>query len=108
MQFAEKHSVVDVACGYGFSVFAVKDEDDYSLYGTGINMDSQIGFHKHGGETNKPIELLIHPAPVHLPKIRNTEKIQIVKCAAGRAHTIALSDIGTAFMMGKYNFLYNA
>lgn len=35
--------VVDLACGYGFTVFAVKDKSGPSCYGTGLNTDSQIG-----------------------------------------------------------------
>lgn len=35
--------VVDVACGYGYTVLAVKDESGPSCYGTGLNSDSQIG-----------------------------------------------------------------
>ena len=35
--------VVDVACGYGFTVFAVNDKSGHSCYGTGLNTDSQIG-----------------------------------------------------------------
>lgn len=35
--------VVDLACGYGFTVFAVNDKSGPSCYGTGINTDSQLG-----------------------------------------------------------------
>lgn len=92
---------MDVACGYGFSLFAVKEEVDISLYGTGINTDSQVGFHKHGGVTNKPIELLIYPAPIQLPQKNPKEKIQVAKVAAGRAHSLILSDNGSIFALGN-------
>lgn len=35
--------VTDVACGYGFTVFAVRTKEKYKLFGCGINTDSQIG-----------------------------------------------------------------
>lgn len=96
--------MIDFACGYGFSAFAVKQEEGYSLFGTGINTDSQIGYHKHPGVTNKPIELMIYPAPIELPKSHMNEKIQIKLCAAGRAHLIALSDTGIAFTLGNNSY----
>ena len=34
--------VRDIACGYGFTVFAVNDTKAH-LYGTGLNKDGQIG-----------------------------------------------------------------
>ena len=43
LHFAETENIIDMACGYGFSAFAVKRTDDYSLFGTGINTDSQLG-----------------------------------------------------------------
>lgn len=104
LQFAEITDVLDVTSGYGFSAFAVKSNEDFSLFGTGINTDSQIGFHKHGGETNRPIELLIYPAPIHLPKTKNDEKIQIIKCAAGRAHLLALSETGVVYSLGNNSY----
>jgi hypothetical protein len=54
LSFGEKYEVLDVSAGYGFSIFIVKSIDDsISLFGTGINSDSQIGYHKHPGKTNK-------------------------------------------------------
>lgn len=104
LQFGEITDVLDVTAGYGFSAFAVKSNEDYSLFGTGINTDSQIGFHKHGGETNRPIELVIYPAPINLPKTTNDEKIQIIKCAAGRAHLLALSETGVVYSLGNNSY----
>ena len=34
--------VNDIACGYGFTIFAVNDSKAH-LYGTGLNKDGQIG-----------------------------------------------------------------
>lgn len=102
LAFGERNEVKDISAGYGFTVFVVKaNEDGVSLYGTGINADSQIGYHRHRGETNKPIEILIYPAPIILPKVSPDEKIQVVKAATGRAHTVALTESGTVFTLGN-------
>lgn len=105
LPFAERFDVLDCAAGYGFTLFACEpQEDGISLFGTGINTDSQIGFHKLGGITNKPMEAMIYPSPITLPKIRDDEKVNIVKCAAGRAHSIVLSEAGIIYTMGNNAF----
>lgn len=102
LAFGERNEVINISAGYGFTVFVVKcNEDGVSLFGTGINTDSQIGYHKHRGVTNKPIEILIYPAPIFLPKTSPDEKIQVVKAATGRAHTVALTVSGTVFTLGN-------
>lgn len=45
ISFGEYHKVTDIACGYGFTVFAVKSSDNNIVYGCGINTDSQIGMY---------------------------------------------------------------
>ena len=40
--FAETERVRDVACGYGFTVFALDGKESH-IMGTGINKDGQIG-----------------------------------------------------------------
>lgn len=102
LSFGERTEVIDVSAGYGFSVFVVKSNNDgICVYGTGINTDSQVGFHKHLGVTNKPIEILIYPAPIELPKQSEDEKFQATRVAAGRAHTIVLTDSGIVFTLGN-------
>uniref|UniRef100_A0A2S2QI70 Williams-Beuren syndrome chromosomal region 16 n=1 Tax=Sipha flava TaxID=143950 RepID=A0A2S2QI70_9HEMI len=41
MRFAYSHKIMDLACGYGFTVYAV-DSNQYKLFGCGLNTDSQI------------------------------------------------------------------
>lgn len=83
-------------------MFVVKPDDNgITLFGTGINTDSQIGYHKHSGHTNRPIEMLICPAPLILPKISQLEVLVTKKAAAGRAHTVVLTDCGTVFTLGN-------
>lgn len=43
LHFAEQHKVVDIVCGYGFTVYAVQSSDKNIVYGSGINTDSQLG-----------------------------------------------------------------
>lgn len=100
--FAERRYVLDAASGYGFSLFACKIEDDgYTLFGSGLNTDSQIGFHKLGGIQNKPMEALIFPAAISLPKTSEDEVIQIKSVSAGRAHSVALSESGIIYTLGN-------
>lgn len=102
LSFGEKTEVIDVSAGYGFSVYVVKsNEDNISVYGTGINTDSQIGYHKHLGVTNKPMEILLCPAPIILPRLMGDEKFQATRVATGRAHTIVLTDNGIVFTLGN-------
>lgn len=43
LSFGERHDVTNIACGYGFTAFAVRSNDKNILYGSGINTDSQLG-----------------------------------------------------------------
>lgn len=105
LPFAERFQVIDVAAGYGFTLYACKPErDEITLFGCGLNTDSQLGYHKLGGKTNRPLEALIYPAPIQLPKSHDNENINIVKCAAGRAHSIVLSEEGVMFLFGNNSF----
>ena len=44
--FAETARVRDVACGYGFTLFALDGKESH-IMGTGINKDGQIGMKLH-------------------------------------------------------------
>lgn len=105
LPFAERFDVIDIAAGYGYTLFACKPEKDgTSLFGCGLNTDSQLGYHRHGGETNRPIELLIYPAPVPLPSGQNDDNKEIKKVAAGRAHSIALSKSNILYTFGNNSY----
>lgn len=103
LSFGERFDILDISAGYGFSVFVVKSLDDgTSLFGTGINTDSQIGFHKLGGTMHTPMEVLIYPAPIELPKISPEDDSPPLACkvATGRAHTIVLTKCERLFSLG--------
>ncbi|KAG5673979.1 hypothetical protein PVAND_003975 [Polypedilum vanderplanki] len=107
MPFGERFEVIDAAAGYGFSVFAIEPNEEnnyYTLYGTGLNTDSQIGYHKLRGETRKPLELLLYPAPIELPKESHDEVHKVVKVSCGRAHTVAITENGVIFTMGNNSY----
>lgn len=107
LSFGERFDILDMSAGYGFSVFVVKSLDDgKSLFGTGINTDSQIGFHKLGGSLHKPMEVLIYPAPIDLPKHSVDDEYPplATKVAAGRAHTIILTKCGSIFTIGHNGY----
>lgn len=103
LSFGERYDILDIVAGYGFSVFIVKSLDDgVSLFGTGINTDSQVGFHKLGGAAHRPMELVIYPAPIELPcRSQDDAPPLAVKAAAGRAHTIVLTNEGSIFALGN-------
>jgi RCC1-like G exchanging factor-like protein len=44
---------------------------------------------------------MIYPVPIILPKRSEEEKLQAVKAAAGRAHTVVLTDNGAVFTLGN-------
>lgn len=103
--FAERFDVLDIAAGYGFTLFACKPQfDEITLFGCGLNTDSQLGYQRLGGEMNKPMELMIYPAPIALPKKNDNENLNIKKVAAGRAHSIALSEDGILYLLGNNSF----
>lgn len=104
--FAERHDVIDVACGYGFTLFATKpDENGTTVFGTGLNTDSQLGFHKLGGSLHTPMTQIIYPAPIQLPRASsNAELCEITSIAAGRAHSVLLSSEGIVYTLGNNSF----
>lgn len=103
--FAERRKVLDISAGFGFTLLACQRENDnISLFGTGLNTDSQVGYHKLGGVTNKPMEEMIYPAPIFLPRKDENEEIHVKKVAAGRAHSVVLSTDGTLFTFGNNAF----
>ncbi|CAL7941709.1 unnamed protein product [Xylocopa violacea] len=94
--FGEKHDVTNVACGYGFTIFAVKSNDKNILYGSGINTDSQLGFNEKDKKFSN--DLIIEPRPIELPIKDSSSKV--IDIAAGRAHLLVLTNEGV-FTLGN-------
>ncbi|XP_076243008.1 RCC1-like G exchanging factor-like protein [Calliopsis andreniformis] len=99
LPFGERHNVTDIACGYGFTAFAVRSNDKDILYGSGINTDSQLGFNDLDKKFSDAI--ITEPRPIPLPlKESSTEVIDI---AAGRAHLLVLTSEGL-FTLGNNSY----
>lgn len=93
LTFAEKHHISKVACGFGFTLFYVEQEN--KLYGCGLNSDSQIGHHEV--RHNKPLSIIFSPQVISLPC---NSKLNVIKLSAGRAHSAVLSNEGL-FLFGN-------
>ena len=78
----EMKNVRDVACGYGFSLFATSQDSRGHFYGTGINHQGQFGYHEE--TQNTPLQILLQPVPVKLPG----DQIKVKRLECGQAHTI--------------------
>ncbi|KAL3289606.1 hypothetical protein HHI36_023018 [Cryptolaemus montrouzieri] len=89
--FGEKNKVKHATCGFGFTLFHTVNDDSKTLYGTGLNTDSQIGYHEV--KKDHPLEIIFYPKPISLP-IKYSENFKIHKISAGRAHSLVLSNVG--------------
>ncbi|XP_071440814.1 RCC1-like G exchanging factor-like protein [Hetaerina americana] len=106
LHFAETHKVTDIACGYGFSAFAV-DSKEHQLFGTGINTDSQIGY--HAVRRGHPLGLLLAPVPIsRFPPVHSGKSRQasdhVAGLSAGRAHLLVLMASGSVYTFGSNHY----
>ncbi|XP_047520237.1 RCC1-like G exchanging factor-like protein isoform X1 [Pieris napi] len=95
--FCERFDVTQIACGYGFTVAAIKTNEQHKVFGTGINTDSQIGY--HAPRIGHPLEMLLSPAPIYVP-YKSLEN-KVIGVAAGRAHTFILTDNEGVYSLGN-------
>lgn len=101
LPFADFHKVRDVSCGHGFTVFAASNEEnDFTLFGTGLNSDFQIGYHCQ--RKDRPLEYLAQPVPIALPFFKMSTKALKVGC--GRAHTVVVTDNEGVFSLGNNSY----
>lgn len=99
LHFSHMYKVNDVACGYGFTVYSVDpnlEKGPHKVFGSGLNTDSQIGY--HAIRAGHPLSLLLNPAPINIP-FKN-KKARVKGLAAGRAHLLVLTDEGV-FSLGN-------
>ena len=68
------------------------------LFGCGINTDSQLGPQY---VTKSAMALLSEPVPIPFPAGENGTSVHIAKVAAGRAHTIIVTNHGTVYSTGE-------
>ncbi|ESO86089.1 hypothetical protein LOTGIDRAFT_204579 [Lottia gigantea] len=95
--------IYDIACGYGFSIFAVKKSKQHYLLATGINTDSQIGFHEEPKNSGRLLDYVIAPLPISLP-LNEPELTQFKSIACGRAHTVILTQDNTVYSLGNNSY----
>lgn len=99
--FGNLHNVKDVACGNGFTVISATHKDhNFRVFGTGINTDSQIGFHMV--RRGHPLVIIATPVPIQIPLQFDDTKILRVAC--GRTHTVILTDKEGIFSLGNNAF----
>ena len=91
----EMQKVKDVACGYGYSLFAVNDKNGH-VYGCGINNQGQFGYHAE--VPGKPFQILIKPVPLKLPIDTND---RVKRMEAGQAHSVILTKNGQVLTLGS-------
>ncbi|KAA0186758.1 hypothetical protein HAZT_HAZT009775 [Hyalella azteca] len=99
LEFGEKHKVLDVSCGYGFTVFAVKPKGQPSIFGTGLNGEGQLGIQR----TKKGKDITIVPEPVPI-ELGLQQGDAVIKVSCGRAHTLALAKSGAVYGVGCNSF----
>lgn len=90
--------VTCITSGYGFSAYGIKSKDRYKVFGTGLNTDSQIGY--HDPRRGHPLETLLIPVPIRLP-LSTPETTKITQLSAGRAHLVVLTDNEGVFTLGN-------
>ncbi|KAB7503548.1 Williams-Beuren syndrome chromosomal region 16-like protein [Armadillidium nasatum] len=91
--------VVEVSCGYAFTVFGLKEKDHPPFFGTGVASSCQIG--SHMPRKGHPLEVLIQPCGIPIPLSR---KSTVKKIACGRAHTMIYTDTEGVWTFGNNAF----
>ncbi|XP_050060125.1 RCC1-like G exchanging factor-like protein isoform X3 [Aphis gossypii] len=97
LRFSYSHKIKDLACGYGFTVYAV-ESNQYKLFGCGLNTDSQIGSNCYGQCGRKIIE------NEDYSKLRNMNNIKlddgISKIICGQDHSLFITKTGKVYACG--------
>ncbi|KAK0044894.1 Williams-Beuren syndrome chromosomal region 16 protein [Biomphalaria pfeifferi] len=93
----------DIACGYGFTVIAVQFHSKKLVLGTGINTDSQIGFHEVPKGSGRVLDQLIEPSQLRLP-LQKPDDCKVTTLACGRAHTVVVVENEGVFTLGNNSY----
>ncbi|KAH3780909.1 hypothetical protein DPMN_158734, partial [Dreissena polymorpha] len=100
----ENHiEVYDIACGYGFTLFATKRNRRYMVMGTGLNTDSQLGYHEYPKNSGRVLDYIIEPVPISLPGMTDDKLMNVKQLACGRAHSLFLTKEGV-FAQGNNSY----
>uniref|UniRef100_A0A1B0FLZ6 RCC1-like domain-containing protein n=1 Tax=Glossina morsitans morsitans TaxID=37546 RepID=A0A1B0FLZ6_GLOMM len=106
-QFSVNNEVLDITAGYGFSAYAVQRSDGETLFGSGLNTDSQLGFQvTNRAQGMHNLDIIIYPTAIKLPRVEGeADSDMMVRCmSAGRAHLIVVTHNGTIFTMGNNSY----
>ncbi|XP_017854917.2 RCC1-like G exchanging factor-like protein [Drosophila busckii] len=107
LQFSNNNDITDVTAGYGFTAYAVKRSDGETLFGSGLNTDSQLGFQVKGNPKDPAnLDVIIYPTAIKLPRVagESDEDMQVRSMSAGRAHLVVVTRNGTVFTMGNNSY----
>ena len=115
MKFVDPATTVyDVAAGSGFTVIAATvHKTPYLVFGCGLNTDSQLGLQEC--DPGKPLVCVGNVVPIILPieaenvtkNDNNTKyKEKVVKVAAGRSHTVCLTNHGKGFSIDLFLLIF--
>ena len=100
---SEGLKVKQVDCGYGYTVMICRTpKREYKVYGTGINTDSQLGYH-YNRYQKKFYDYLILPVPISIP-LKSPDSTKLVNVAAGRAHTLVLTGGEGVYSFGNNSY----
>ncbi|XP_044285998.1 RCC1-like G exchanging factor-like protein [Varanus komodoensis] len=98
-----EEKISSVACGYGFTLLSSRKTDLTKVWGTGLNTDSQIGYHQSRKDRTKGYHYVLEPSPVPLPLDR-PQQTRVLQVSCGRAHSLVLTDAEGVFSMGNNSY----
>lgn len=92
-----------IACGNGFTLFSSNTLKYDKLWACGLNTDSQLTYFKDRNHPKGFGDYIIVPKIIHLP-MKHPRSTRILQIAAGRAHSIILTDTSGLFSFGNNAF----
>jgi len=72
----------------------VNRDDGETLFGSGLNTDSQLGFQVKGNPNDPAnLDVIIYPTAIKLPRVQGEtdEDMRVKSMSAGRAHLVVLT-----------------
>ncbi|XP_070208524.1 RCC1-like G exchanging factor-like protein [Littorina saxatilis] len=89
-----------VSCGYGFTVYAVKSSRGLEIFGTGMNTNSQLGYHEVPRNSGRVLDYIIEPVEIYLP-VEKPHATRVRHIGCGRAHTVIITEGAGVFSLGN-------
>ncbi|XP_005108817.1 RCC1-like G exchanging factor-like protein [Aplysia californica] len=102
VRFFDIHKLkpLNIACGHGFSLIHAQYQDKKLLLGTGVNTDSQLGYHETPRGSGRVLDQLIEPGRLRLPAQR-PDDLNVVSMSCGRAHSAIVVEDEGVFTLGN-------